>query len=175
MTGGSSEQIRENIYLIGFMGCGKSTVAFRLKKDHGMHLVEMDSQIEREAGMPISQIFAERGEMCFRNMETELLRQLAGRKDMVVSCGGGAAMREENVQLMKKSGRVVLLTASPETILERVSRSSHRPLLEGKKNVRDIAALMEQRRPAYEAAADLEVSTDGKTPDEICSEILENI
>ena len=125
--------------------------------------------------MPISQIFAERGEMCFRNMETELLRQLAGRKGMVVSCGGGAAMREENVQLMKKSGRVVLLTASPETILERVSRSSHRPLLEGKKNVRDIAALMEQRRPAYEAAADLEVSTDGKTPDEICSEILENI
>ena len=125
--------------------------------------------------MPISQIFAERGEVCFRNMETELLRQLAGRKGMVVSCGGGAAMREENVQLMKKSGRVVLLTASPETILERVSRSSHRPLLEGKKNVRDIAALMEQRRPAYEAAADLEVSTDGKTPDEICSEILENI
>jgi len=76
---------------------------------------------------------------------------------------------------MKKSGRVVLLTASPETILERVSRSSHRPLLEGKKNVRDIAALMEQRRPAYEAAADQVVSTDGKTPEQICSEILENI
>lgn len=81
-------------------------------------------------------------------------------------------MRAENVKLMREGGKIVLLTAKPETILERVRNDSSRPLLEHHKNVQDIAALMEKRRPAYEAAADFSVATDGKTEKEIVAEIL---
>lgn len=81
-------------------------------------------------------------------------------------------MREVNVQEMKKSGKIILLTASPETILERVKGSHDRPLLENNKNVEYIASLMEQRRPKYEAAADIVIPTDNKTEFEICEEII---
>lgn len=94
---------------------------------------------------------------------------------MVVSCGGGAVLREENVALMKKNGTIVLLTAEPETIFERVRHSSERPVLNGNMNVEYIAGLMEKRRPKYEAAADLVVATDGKRTEEICKEICEMI
>ena len=94
---------------------------------------------------------------------------------MVVSCGGGVILREENVREMKKSGRIVYLAATPETILERVKDSEDRPLLKGKKNVADIQELMNQRKEKYEAAADIIVRTDGKTAENICMEILENL
>lgn len=162
-----------NLYLIGFMGCGKSTAADYLRRVHGMRAVEMDSAIEKKAGMTIQQIFAEKGEPAFREMETELLRTLTDTENTVVSCGGGAAMREENIQLMHKGGKIVLLTAEPETILERVRGDSSRPLLNGHKNIEDIRALMEKRRPAYEAAADITVRTDGRTEEEIAAEILQ--
>ena len=84
------------------------------------------------------------------------------RKNTIVSCGGGAALRAENVKEMKKNGRVVLLTAHPETILERVKDSEDRPLLNGNKNVEFIDNLMESRREKYEAAADIVVHTDKK-------------
>lgn len=161
-----------NIYLIGFMGCGKSTATEYLRDVYGMHAVEMDREVERSASMTIQEIFAEKGEPAFRRMETELLRKLAGTANSVVSCGGGAAMREENVELMHQGGKVVLLLATPETILSRVSGDNSRPLLNGQKNIEDIRAMMEKRRPAYEAAADITVNTDGRTEAEIASEIL---
>lgn len=161
-----------NLYLIGFMGAGKSTVAEAFEKD-GWKRIEMDETISREAGMTIPEIFSKYGEEHFRKQETDLLRRLSKETDTIVSCGGGAAMREENVNLMKSSGKIVLLTASPEVILSRVQGNDDRPLLKGRMNRAGISELMEQRRPAYESAADLTVSTDGKTPEEIAAEIRE--
>ena len=107
---------RENIFLIGFMGAGKSTVAVALKERLGYKRVEMDQRIEENRGMTISDIFARYGEAYFRNLESNTLIELGNETGLVISCGGGVAMRERNVAEMKKNGRVVLLTASPESI-----------------------------------------------------------
>lgn len=161
-----------NILLIGFMGCGKSTVSSFLCRMLAMDSVEMDAVIQERAGMTINEIFANYGEEYFRNMETNLIIELGKREQTVVSCGGGAALREINVKHMKNSGRVVLLTAKPETILERVKYNDDRPLLRGNKNVEFISNMMEQRRAKYEAAADIVISTDHKSVLEICQEMI---
>ena len=121
--------------------------------------------------MSISDIFETYGEEYFRNLETELLIEMQSKTNVVISCGGGVPMRERNVVEMKKNGRVVLLTAKPETILSRVKDNHDRPLLEGNKNVDFIAGLMEKRREKYQAAADIVIETDGKDKLEICEEL----
>ena len=169
----SSGKQRENLYLIGFMGCGKSAVARGFRSLYGMPVTEMDRQIEEQEDMSVSEIFEKKGEACFRSLETALLETLSGQCGLVVSCGGGGPLRRENVDLMRQGGRIVWLKAVPETILERVSRDDRRPVLRGKKNIKDISALMEERRPAYEAAADITIETDGKSIQQICGEILQ--
>ena len=119
-----------NIFLIGFMGAGKSTISDYLKNALAMDVVE---------GMSISDIFETYGEEYFRELETNLLIEMQSQSNVVVSCGGGVPMRERNVVEMKKNGRVVLLTAKPETILERVKDNHDRPLLENNKTVPFIA------------------------------------
>lgn len=161
-----------NIVLIGFMGSGKSTISRALCNVFAMDVIEMDQVIAEREGMSISEIFEVHGEEYFRNLETGLLRELQSRKGVVISCGGGVPMREENVVEMKKNGKVILLTAKPETILERVRGSHERPLLENNKNVDFISDLMEKRRIKYETAADIIIHTDGKSEFEICEEII---
>ena len=164
-----------NIVLIGFMGSGKSTVSDYLSTMFDMRLIEMDQEISEREEMSIPDIFETYGEEYFRNLETELLVELQTRKNTVISCGGGAALRSENVEAMKKNGRVVLLTASPEVIFERVKDNDERPLLEGRKGVREIAGLMEGRRERYEAAADIVVKTDHKTVLQVCEELVQRL
>ena len=161
-----------NIVLIGFMGAGKSTVSTYLSKILASPQVEMDEEIVKKEGMSINKIFEEYGETYFRNCETNLLIELQKKNNQIISCGGGVALRDENVAEMKKNGKVVLLTASPEVILERVKDSDDRPLLRGNKNTEFISNMMEQRRPKYEAAADVVVNTDYKTVEEIAEEIV---
>lgn len=165
----------KNIFLIGFMGSGKSTVASCLSKDYGMEIIEMDQMIVEREGMSIPDIFAQKGEPYFRDAETNLLIEIQSEENKVVSCGGGVVLREKNVEEMKKSGKIVLLNAKPETILERVKDDDNRPLLRGNKNVEFISNMMEQRRPKYEGAADFIIRTDGKAADVICKEIFEKI
>lgn len=162
-----------NIVLIGFMGSGKSTISAELHRLFAMDVIEMDQVIAEREGMSISEIFEVHGEEYFRNLETELLRELQNRKGVVISCGGGVPMRDENVVEMKKNGKVVLLTASPETILDRVKNNHDRPLLENNKNVDFIADLMKKRKSKYEAAADIVIQTDGKSASAICEEIMQ--
>ena len=164
--------LKEHIFLIGFMGCGKSTNAACLAEMTGAKQVEMDQMIVENEGMAIADIFKEKGEAYFRELETDLIKSFAGVEPTVISCGGGAVLKEENVRLMKESGKIVLLTAEPETIYERVKDSTERPVLNGNMNVGYIEELMEKRRPKYEAAADVTIATDGKTSEEICEEIL---
>ncbi|MCD7716499.1 MAG: shikimate kinase [Lachnospiraceae bacterium] len=163
--------MNENIFLIGFMGAGKSTVARALRDEYGMRLIEMDEQIEAQEGRTISQIFVEDGEDCFRALETALLKGLECTKNTVVSCGGGVPMREENVAAMRRSGKIIYLCAAPETIYDRVKNAHNRPLLEGNMNVEYIEALMKKRLPKYLEAADATVETDGKSALSICNEI----
>lgn len=164
-----------NIVLIGFMGAGKSTISDYLSTMFDMKLVEMDQEICERQEMSIPDIFATYGEEYFRNLETELLKELQSRSNCIISCGGGVALREENVAEMKKNGRVVLLTASPETVYERVKDSGDRPLLDGNNNVDFIAELMEKRREKYEAAADVVIQTDNKTILQICEELINRL
>lgn len=164
-----------NVALIGFMGVGKSTVAQCLGKLFSMDIVEMDERIALKEGMSIPEIFAAYGEEYFRSLETQLLVDLQSVTNTVISCGGGAALRKENVEAMKKNGRVVFLTASPETVLERVKDNDDRPLLSGNKNVEFIADLMEKRREKYEAAADIVIETDGKPVLQICEEMIKRL
>lgn len=165
----------ENIFLIGFMGSGKSTIAAGMKRRYGMQVVEMDEELSERAGMSIPEIFERFGESYFRDLETEYLKDIQRKSDQVISCGGGIVLRPENVQIMKKQGAVVLLKASPETVLKRVKKNDDRPLLRGKKNVESIVELMEQRRERYEAAADLVIETDERCVDEICTEIKKKL
>ena len=151
-----------NIVLIGFMGAGKTTISDYLSTVFDMEIVEMDQVIEEREEMSIPDIFATYGEEYFR-------------KNVIISCGGGTALRQRNVEEMKKNGRVVLLTASPQTIYERVKDSDERPVLKGRKNVEGIAELMEQRREKYEAAADLVVQTDHKSVLQVCEELVQRL
>lgn len=168
-------QIKGSLFLIGFMGAGKSSVAAALGDALKREVLEMDQCISEQEKMSIPEIFAQKGEAYFRQCETQLLRDCANREPQVVSCGGGVPMRQENVEAMRACGTVILLTARPEVILERVKDDHNRPLLEGHKDVPYISGLMEQRRPHYEAAADITVDTSDLTIQEVCREILERI
>lgn len=187
-----------NIALIGFMGVGKTTVSHLLGRLSGMPEVDVDRRIVEREGRPIPEIFETDGEAAFRDMETAAIRELvcgvpaaAGEEKFgeacaselsgsakavagqIISCGGGAVLRGENVKLLKENGVIVLLTAEPETVLGRVGDGRSRPALGGIVTVEHIAELMERRRAAYEAAADFKVATDGRTPEEIAGEILD--
>ena len=164
-----------NLFLIGFMGAGKSSVSAGLGRILGREVVEMDERIAAQEGMSIPELFAQKGEPYFRACETALLKSFAQGAPRIVSCGGGVPLREENVAAMRESGTVVLLTASPEVILERVKDSDERPLLQGHKDVPYIAALMEQRRPRYEAAADITVDTSQLNIEEVCRQVLRQV
>lgn len=163
----------KNIFLIGFMGSGKSTIARLLAKETGKELIEMDETIEKEARCSINRIFEAHGEVYFRNLESELVARISNKGGAVVSCGGGAVLREENVVNMRKNGTIVYLSATPETIYKRVRNSTHRPLLNGNMNVEYITQLMEKRLPIYEAAADEVVVVDDREKSQIVEKILE--
>lgn len=164
-----------NIVLIGFMGAGKSTISDYMSTMFAMKVVEMDQIIAQREGMSISDIFEVYGEEYFRDAETNLLIEMQSESNVIISCGGGVPMRERNVAEMKKNGRVVLLTASPETILDRVKDSHDRPVIENNKNVEFIGELMEKRREKYQAAADIIIKTDNKSVMDICEEIIHEL
>lgn len=162
---------RDKVYLIGFMGVGKSTVASMLAAALGVRSFDTDTELEKRAGERISDIFAKHGEEYFRDLETETLRVLAAGASSVISCGGGLVLRPENREVMRESGHTILLTATPETVYSRVHHSTHRPLLNGNMNVPYIASLMEERRERYEKAAEFSVATDDRTTAQIVAEI----
>lgn len=171
----NGEQANSNLFLIGFMGAGKSTTAAALGEALEWEVLEMDEYIARHEGMSISEIFARKGEAYFRSCETQLLKDCAGWGPMVISCGGGVAMRQENVEAMRACGTVILLQARPEVILARVKDDNSRPLLEGHKDVPYISQLMAQRMPKYKAAADLTIDTSDLRIEQVCNEIIKTI
>ena len=164
-----------NIMLIGFMGCGKSTIAKYLSHILEMEDLETDDFIVKREDMTINEIFQRKGEEYFRKCESNALKELETRQGIIISCGGGMPMRDENVELMKKNGKIVLLTASPETVYDRVKYSNQRPLLNGNMNVEYISDLMEKRRSRYESVADIVVNTDQKPIHAIAEEVVSKL
>lgn len=162
-----------NIFFVGFMGAGKSTIAKQIAKSRKASLIEMDEELEQMAGMPISEIFETFGETYFRDLESKFLSELLERKRCIISCGGGIMLRPENVEMMKKNGYIVYLEATPETIYERVKNSNTRPILNGNMNVEYIRDLMKKRCDTYKEEANITIKTDGKPINQICEEILE--
>ncbi len=161
----------KNIYLLGFMGCGKSTVAAELSKLLPLPVMEMDEALVRSFGCSIQEVFDTKGEAWFREQEHLLLENVAKTGGYIVSCGGGVPIREDNRELLKTTGTCVLLTANASTVAKRTAGGKGRPLLLGKSEA-EINALMEKRRALYEAASEMSVETDDKTPAEIASEIV---
>lgn len=161
-----------NVILIGFMGCGKSSVALKLSYRMKQSVTDTDKWIEKKQGKTITEIFAQEGEEAFRRMETEALKSLKETaKNQIISVGGGLPVREENRALLKEIGKVVYLRAKPETLYERIKEDQSRPLLQCSDPQERIRTLLEERKEAYEAAADLVVDVDDKNFGQILYEI----
>jgi shikimate kinase len=141
----------KNIVLTGFMGTGKSTIGQLVAAELQRDFVDMDALIEQREGRIISQIFAEKGEAYFRQLEANLCRELAGQEGLVIATGGGALVSEENLRVMERSGLVVCLDCEPGTLWERIGQSEDRPMLAARDESRFVrlAALLEKRAPAH--------------------------
>ncbi len=161
---------RPNLYLVGFMGTGKSAVGRRLSEDLGYGFIDSDHWIEETEGIPIPEIFATRGEAYFRECERRFVESGHPGEGMVVSCGGGLVVQAGMIERLQELGRVVCLFASPETILARTSHQRNRPLLEAEDRVERIQALLAEREPIYRKAG-TQVVTDHQTISEIVQRI----
>lgn len=165
-----------NVILIGFMGCGKTTVGLRLSYRLRRTVIDTDKEIEREEKRTISEIFATDGESYFRDRETQSLRKLIDTAaNQIISVGGGLSVREENRRLLHELGQVFYLRAEAETIYERLKDDTTRPLLQGENPLTKIKTLLQERDPYYREAADVVITVDGKSFDEILCEIEEKV
>ena len=164
----------KNIYLIGFMGTGKTTTGKLLAERMGRPFVDLDVEIERETGMRIPDIFAAHGEAHFRALEKAMAQRMAKRSNAVVATGGGAIKDAENRATMRSSGTVISLFADVDTVLERTTARGERPLLdaatEGERR-KAVETLLAERKAFY-ADADHTIDTSDKTPLQVVEEIL---
>ncbi len=154
------------------MGTGKTAVGRELARMLHMRLLDTDAGIESAAGMRIPDIFSRNGEGRFREMETAMIREYAGLEHVIISTGGGAVLREENIEALRENGMIFCLTAAPDTILRRTEGNDDRPLLKSDDPLRKIVELMQYRRPYYEKAG-IMIDTDNKTPLQVAEEIAE--
>jgi len=164
--------MKNKIFLIGFMGSGKSTVGEILSEISGFQYIDMDKEIEIEDGAPIRDIFIKRGEHHFRNLESKLLDSLVQRENIIVSCGGGIIHDSLNVEVLKATGSAIFLEGDINTLFKRVKEDSNRPfafLDESSEEERFIkfSTLYANRKEAYLEASFAVINTDGKTTDEI--------
>ena len=161
-----------NIYLIGMMGSGKSTVGKPLSEKMHKPFIDLDSEIEKGTGKNISEIFDIDGEEQFRKMETKQLKQYS---ESIVACGGGIVLKDENREFINENGVTILLTASMEELSHRLSDSGNRPLLADDNTEEALTKLWLERQLNYLNTADFTIETDGKNPDELTEEILLHI
>lgn len=142
----------QNIYLVGFMGTGKTTVGKLVADKLGVKFVEMDAVIEEQEGIKIVDIFAQKGEPYFRGLEKELLKELSVQHDLVVSCGGGLVCDDQNLKLLKSTGIVFSLEISAEVAYERTKKCACRPILNVSDPLTKIKELLAARNPYYSQA-----------------------
>lgn len=163
-----------NIVLIGYRGTGKSEVGALLADRLKMACIGMDAEIVRKAGMSIPEIVETYGWSKFRDMESEVARQLSGRDNVIIDTGGGVIERPENMAVLKKNGRIFWLKASVDTIVARIEDGTQRPALtDGKTFTQEVADVLSLRIPKYRSAAQHEIDTDKLTLKQVADRIIE--
>ena len=162
---------RPNLYLTGFMGTGKTSIGREVARALKFRFIDSDRWIEKQAGMKIPEIFAEKGETWFREQERRFIEEGHPSEGCVVSCGGGLILAEGMREAVREKGLLLALFASPETVLARTSRNRNRPLLQAEDPETKIRELMAEREPIYRAV-DLAVSTDGRSFAEVRDAVL---
>jgi len=160
-----------NIALIGFMGTGKTSVGKRVAEQLEMTFLDMDDIIVERQGKDISRIFAEDGEPFFRQLERDLVGELAQRDGLVIATGGGVVLNDGNIADFRSSGVVICLSADPDIILERVTQETHRPLLEGDEKIRRILEILQARQGLYNAIPH-QIDTTHLTVDEVVAQVV---
>lgn len=164
--------MRDVIVLTGPMGSGKSSVGRLLAERLGFRFVDLDTLLVEKAGKSINRIFAEEGESAFRDLESEQLAALSGERELVLSTGGGAVLRQKNRDCLRTVGLVVNLTASVSELVRRLAQADDRPLLQGEEPLAErIGRIMAEREPFY-AEADIRIDTTAKTLEDVVVEIL---
>jgi shikimate kinase len=163
-----------NIYLVGFMGTGKTVVGKELAKKKKWQFVDLDDLIELKEERTISSIFAKDGEPYFRRVEKKVLQEVTREKKFVVACGGGIVLDKDNIKIMKETGLMICLTATPEVIWERTRFYSHRPLLKVSNPKKQIELLLKLRSPFY-AQADKTIDTSKLSIKEVLEKVLKLI
>jgi shikimate kinase len=162
-----------NIVLIGYRGTGKSTIGRLLAVRLGRELVSTDAEIVERAQRTIPEIVTQEGWEYFRNLESDICRELGVRDRLMVDTGGGAILREQNVEALKRNGVLFWLTASVETIVKRIGRDNQRPSLTGTKSfVDEIRDVLQERTPKYQSAADHIIATDDRSIDQVVEHVL---
>lgn len=165
-----------NIVLIGYRGTGKSTIAKLLAERTKWPLVSTDVEIVKKAGMPVPDIIRKRSWDYFRDVESEICKQVGKKDRTIIDTGGGAVLRKENVESLRQRGRIFWLTAEVGTIMERIKNSAERPSLTAKKSyVEEVEEVLNERLPLYKAAADHVIATDGRTIEEIADEVQQKM
>ncbi len=165
-----------NIILIGYMGAGKSAVGKALSESLGWKFLDTDEYIVEQEGMSINDIFAQKGEAYFRDLETGVISKFRGYlNNTVVSTGGGLPMRDENQMLLKELGKVYFLKAGADTTYKRVSGNTDRPLLAGDNMYDKICSMLQERGPKYDKACDCVIDTDNLSVDDIVQKIIKDI
>jgi len=161
-----------NLVLIGYRGTGKSTVAKLLAKRLGMEIVSLDQEIVQQAGRSIPEIVAEQGWPYFRNLESQVTKRVAQRDNLIIDAGGGVILRQENVEHLRRNGRLFWLRATVPVIVARIEAGTERPALTaGKSFTEEVEEVLRERTPLYEAAADYRIDTDNITAEQAAAEV----
>ena len=164
----------QNIYLVGFMGTGKTAVGQVLAKTLGLYFFDLDDIIAQKEKRSINEIFNQSGEPYFRQVEGEVLKEVSLKNSQVISCGGGIVINPKNIAVMKQTGKVICLSARPEAIYQRIKGDTSRPLLEVADPKARIKELLDARRPFYEKA-DFMIDTSDRPIEEVSREIMQKI
>lgn len=152
---------KKNIVLIGFMGCGKTTIGKRLSMKIKYSFIDTDRYIETKAGISVAKIFEEKGEAYFRDLEKRTVEMLSKEQGNIIATGGGIIKNGDNMRLLKEKSIILYLQATPEHIYNNLSEDNTRPLLQGGDKLEKIRNLMEERRLLYERYADITVTVQG--------------
>ena len=165
----------QNIFLIGPMGSGKTTIGRQLAARLDRKFYDSDREIEKRTGVDVALIFEIEGEEGFRLRETKMISELAKKQKSVIATGGGSVLSEENRACIKQNGKVIYLKSSQEKIFERTFRDKKRPLLETEDRMATIKELLEKRGPLYEEIADLIICTDHRPINQIINKISQKL
>jgi len=164
-----------NIILIGYRGTGKTTIARIIARKTGFELQNLDAMIVKAAGMNIPEIVAQKGWDQFRDLESQVLQQVADGDDQILDCGGGIILRPENRERLRQAGPVFWLTASVPVIVERIREDDQRPALTDKSFLEEIQEVLQTRTPLYQECAHHRINTDHQSPEQAAEQILELI